>query len=71
MTAFTIAGVHNMSKRTSVYLGYTAADCDDDMNESFSRNERAYDFSYVKACSGVDDNGGDNERFALGMKHKF
>jgi predicted porin len=73
VTAFTLAGVHNMSKRTSVYLGYTAADCDDNMKESGTDslgNSTGYSTSYVSACSATK-NGGDNKRIALGMKHKF
>jgi predicted porin len=76
VTAFTIAGVHNMSKRTSVYLGYTAADCDARMTEtgkdkSDPPNDTGYKYTYVSACSDVKENGGDNTRIALGLKHKF
>jgi predicted porin len=55
---YSVAGVHSMSKRTSVYAEYSAVDCDADISDS--------------PCEGVDPaNGGDLSAFALGVKHKF
>ena len=74
VTAFTLAGVHSMSKRTSVYLGYTTADCDANMKEkgtTSAGDDTGYSMSYVSACSGTKTNGGDNTRISLGLKHKF
>jgi predicted porin len=67
-TSYTIAAVHNMSKRTSVYLGYTTSDCD------ASGSNLGQLGSYASVCSAVEQSsteGGDNTRIALGMKHKF
>ena len=55
---YTIAGVHSMSKRTSIYAGYTATDCDAAISDT--------------VCEDTDiANGGDLSAFALGVKHKF
>jgi predicted porin len=68
VTAWTVAAIHKMSKRTSVYLGYTTADCDS------SGSDLGQLGSYSSACGKVETDstsGGDNTRFSLGMKHKF
>jgi predicted porin len=64
-TTWSVGGMHKMSKRTMVYAAYTATDCDANMNNIY---ESGLD---VSVCSSVEDNGGDNEAFALGLKHKF
>jgi predicted porin len=68
VTSWTVAAMHNMSKRTSVYLGYTTSDCDS------SGTKLGELGSYAGACRPVEGkttSGGDNTRIALGMKHKF
>ncbi|MDH3948325.1 MAG: porin [Gammaproteobacteria bacterium] len=55
--AFTIAGMHSMSKRTSVYAAYSTADC-------------SYDI-YDTPCENTNSDGGDPSVFAVGLKHKF
>jgi predicted porin len=54
--AWTLAGVHHMSKRTSVYAGFSEIDCDD---------------SDEDVCDKVGDKGGEDDKFSIGMKHKF
>ena len=53
--AWTIGGLHSMSKRTTVYAGYTTHDCD----------SSASDF---KLCDTDEDS---TDIFTVGMKHKF
>jgi predicted porin len=54
--AWTLAGVHNMSKRTSIYAGFSEIDCDDPDSD---------------VCRGVGSSGGEDDKFSIGMKHKF
>jgi predicted porin len=54
--AWTVAGVHHMSKRTSVYAGFSEIDCDDPDED---------------VCDKVGDSGGEDDKFSIGMKHKF
>jgi predicted porin len=54
--AWTLAGVHHMSKRTSVYAGFSEIDCDDPDDD---------------VCKRVGDEGGEDDKFSIGMKHKF
>jgi predicted porin len=54
--AWTLAGVHHMSKRTSVYAGFSEIDCDDPDED---------------VCDKVGDKGGEDDKFSIGMKHKF
>jgi predicted porin len=54
--AWTLAGVHHMSKRTSVYAGFSEIDCDDPDNDT---------------CRRVGSEGGEDDKFSIGMKHKF
>jgi predicted porin len=54
--AWTLAGVHNMSKRTSIYAGFSEIDCDDPDSD---------------VCRRVGSSGGEDDKFSLGMKHKF
>ena len=53
---WTLAGVHNMSKRTSIYAGFSEIDCDDPDSD---------------VCRQVGSSGGEDDKFSLGMKHKF
>ncbi|MDH3871194.1 MAG: hypothetical protein OEU44_03165, partial [Gammaproteobacteria bacterium] len=59
-TAWTLAAMYGMSKRTNVYVGFTQADCDAAAGDAFS------------ACE-VDDVNADGEvdQFSVGLKHKF
>lgn len=54
--AWTLAGVHNMSKRTSLYAGFSEIDCDDPGDD---------------VCRRVGSDGGEDDKFSVGMKHKF
>ncbi|MEN8106908.1 MAG: porin [Pseudomonadota bacterium] len=54
--AWTLAGVHNMSKRTSIYAGFSEIDCDDPDND---------------VCRRIGSSSGEDDKFSLGMKHKF
>ena len=56
-TAWTLALMHDMSKRTMVYTGFNQVDCD--LPGSLS------------ACSNVGAGGGEEDLFSLGLKHKF
>jgi predicted porin len=56
-TAWTFAVMHNMSKRTMVYSGFSQVDCDAP--------------STLSACSEVGSSGGEDDKFSLGLKHKF
>jgi len=47
---------YNFSKRTQVYTGFSEIDCDRADNN---------------VCSGVKSNGGEDDKFSVGMKHKF
>ncbi len=63
--AFTVAGVHSLSKRTNVYAGYSSADCDVGGN-MVSGN----DWNTLRVAMLTSD-GGDNSLFSVGMNHKF
>ena len=54
--AWTLAGVHHMSKRTSIYAGFSEIDCDDPDND---------------VCDKVGDKGGEDDKCSLGMQHTF
>ncbi len=56
-TSWTLALVHNLSKQTLVYTGFNEVDCD----------------SYVagSVCDQVGGSGGEDDKFSLGMKHRF
>jgi len=47
---------YNFSKRTQVYSGFSEIDCDRADNN---------------VCSGVKSNGGEDDKFSVGMTHKF
>ena len=48
--AWTLAGVHNMSKRTSIYAGFSEIDCDDPDND---------------VCRRVGSSGGEDDKYLL------
>ena len=54
--AWELAATYHMSKRTMVYTGFSQVDCDNHDN-------------YV--CSQVGTSGGEDDRYSLGMQHKF
>ncbi|HSG11268.1 MAG TPA: porin [Gammaproteobacteria bacterium] len=56
-TSWTLAVSHNMSKRTMVYAGHSQVDCDTGTT--------------LSACSAVGASGGEDDRTAFGIKHKF
>jgi predicted porin len=56
-TAWTLALMHSMSKRTMVYGGFSEVDCDEP--------------DTLSACEAVGDNGGEDDKFSVGLKHKF
>jgi len=64
-TAFTIAGTHNLSKRTMVYAAYNHQEQDNDLaiNAAVSA---AQNFIEPKLVSDPEQ-----DLFAIGMKHKF
>jgi predicted porin len=51
-----LMAAHSLSKRTSLYLGFSEIDCDDKDNN---------------VCSLVGNSGGEDDKFSAGMKHKF
>ncbi len=59
-TAWTLAAMHSMSKRTKLYAGFSQVDCDSDAGVNLS------------ACK-VDGSNvtGEIDLFSLGLKHKF
>ncbi|MGD8312192.1 MAG: porin [Gammaproteobacteria bacterium] len=54
--AWELVAAHNMSKRTMIYAGFSEIDCDDPDND---------------VCSRVGSSGGEDDKFSLGMKHRF
>jgi predicted porin len=56
-TTWTLALMHHMSKQTLVYTGFSQVDCD----------------HYVagSVCDRVGGSGGEDDKFSLGMQHKF
>jgi predicted porin len=65
-TAWTLAIMHNMSKRTMIYTGFSQVDCDSgDPDGSGSA------LATLSACSAVGSSGGEDDKFSLGLKHKF
>ena len=64
-TAFTIAGVHKLSKRTSIYAAYNVVEQDNDtLIDAVLTSE--VDSSYTTIVSDPE-----KTTFAVGMKHKF
>ena len=59
-TSWTLAVSHNMSKRTMVYAGHSQVECDNGAAVTLSAT-----------CSAVSINGGEDDRTAIGIKHKF
>ena len=55
-SAWTLAAMHNMSKRTMVYAGFSQVDCK---------------LNNISACEDVGDDGGEDDKFTVGLKHKF
>jgi len=51
-----LMAAHSLSKRTSLYAGFSEIDCDDKDNN---------------VCSLVGNSGGEDDKFSAGMKHKF
>jgi predicted porin len=58
VTSWSIAAMHSMSKRTKAYVGYSTSDCEVGATDAHS------------VCSTVVEPG-DNDRFTLGLRHKF
>ncbi|MFV1973995.1 MAG: porin, partial [Thiohalobacterales bacterium] len=68
-TTWSIVGIHKMSKRTKVYAGYSAADCDANMNNIYANG---MDVAVCKDIEGgTGTGGGDNTAWTAGIKHKF
>ncbi len=58
-TAWTLAAMHDFSKRTMIYAGFNEIDCDAGAGATLT------------ACSAVGPAGGEDDKFSLGLKHKF
>jgi predicted porin len=56
-TSWTLALMHNLSKQTLVYTGFNEVDCDK--------------FVAGTVCDTVGASGGEDDKFSIGMKHKF
>jgi predicted porin len=56
-TAWTLAVMHNMSKRTMLYGGFSQVDCDAPKT--------------LSVCRAVGSGGGEDDKFSVGLKHKF
>jgi len=56
-TSWTLAAIHNLSKRTMLYAGYNGVDCDAQVADT--------------VCGDVGPSGGEDEKVSIGMKHKF
>jgi len=56
-TTWTLALMHSLSKRTMLYTGFNEVDCDYKQSGS--------------ACGKVGSSGGEDDKFSIGMKHKF
>ena len=56
-TTWTLALTHSLSKRTLVYTGFSEVDCDVQVDDT--------------VCDKVGPSGGEDDKFSLGMKHKF
>jgi predicted porin len=56
-TSWTLALMHHLSKQTLIYTGFNEVDCD----------------KYVagSVCDQVGGSGGEDDKFSLGMQHKF
>jgi predicted porin len=61
-TVYTIAGTHNLSKRTMIYAAYSVNEQD---------NDAAVNSSIVDAGTTKSVNDPERDVFAIGMKHKF
>jgi predicted porin len=59
-TAWTLAAMHSLSKRTQAYVGFSQVDCDSGAGANLSACR--FDGSNVN---------GEIDQFSLGMKHKF
>jgi len=57
-TTWTLALMHSLSKRTMLYTGFNEVDCD-------------YNQPNSSACGKVGSSGGEDDKFSIGMKHKF
>ncbi len=55
--AWTLAAMHSLSKRTKLYAGFSEVDCDVQVQDT--------------ACNDVGSSGGEDDKFSLGMQHKF
>jgi predicted porin len=56
--SWTLALMHSLSKRTMLYTGFSEVDCDEQVSGT--------------VCSDVHStSGGEDDKFSLGMKHKF
>ena len=57
-TSWTLALMHSLSKRTMLYTGFSEVDCDEQVSGT--------------VCNDVHStSGGEDDKFSLGMKHKF
>jgi len=56
--AWTLAAMHNFSKNTMVYAGFSEVDCDAPSKT-------------LKACSAVPSGKGEDDQVSLGLKHTF
>ena len=56
-TSWTLAVMHSLSKRTSLYTGFSEVDCDVQVSDT--------------VCEDVGPSGGEDDKFSIGMKHKF
>jgi predicted porin len=65
-TSWTLAVSHNMSKRTMVYAGHSQVDCDSGDPDGSGPLSAT-----LSACSAVGASGGEDDRTAFGIKHKF
>lgn len=57
-TSWTLALTHNLSKRTMLYTGFSEIDCDVRVEGT-------------TACGQVGDSGGEDDKYSVGMKHRF
>ena len=56
-TSWTLALMHSLSKRTMLYTGFSEVDCDVQVSDT--------------VCEKVGPSGGEDDKFSIGMKHKF
>jgi predicted porin len=67
-TAYTIAGTHNLSKRTMVYVAYNHMEQDNDTGINAATTAAIATFNPADATIVNDP---EQDVFAIGMKHKF